>query len=103
METVSEVVQDLEEGGIRHCIQAGIDRANQGAASPSQWIDQWEVKATCLSYASGEVLSGTNIVNRDLVLDRYKEQIRQLFSGSKGPATLAANQLFQARVINIEF
>ena len=30
--SVSEVIRDLktEDGGIRHCIQAGIDRANQG-------------------------------------------------------------------------
>ena len=100
--TVSEVLRDLkqEDGGITHCLQAGIDRANQGAACPSEWIDQWEVKATCLSFASGEIHTSNHTVNRHLVIDRYQEQIRQLFSGSStscsGQATLAANQLFQA-------
>ena len=51
-----------------------------GAASPQEWIDKWEVKTTCLSYASGELDLNTGAVNRDLVLERYQSQISQLFN-----------------------
>jgi len=57
-----------------------MGRANQGAASPQEWIDKWEVKTTCLSYASGELDLNTGDVNRDLVLERYQSQISQLFN-----------------------
>ena len=101
LSTVTEVMTNIrEDGGIKHCIQvsahnsfnsfnwliflcfiqAGIDRANQSASCPSQWIDKWEVKATCLSYLTGEISQAQAQVNRDLFLSRYQTQIAQLFS-----------------------
>ena len=52
-------------------LQAGIDRANQGAACPSEWLERWEVKTTCLSYQSGELGAATSRVSRALFLSRY--------------------------------
>ena len=61
-------------------LQAGIDRANQGAACPSEWLERWEVKTTCLSYQSGELSAATSSVSRQLFLSRYQQQIAQIFS-----------------------
>ena len=61
-------------------LQAGIDRANQGAACPSEWLERWEVKTTCLSYQSGELGAATSSVSRQLFLSRYQQQIAQIFS-----------------------
>lgn len=44
--------------------QAGIDRANQQAATPTEWIDQWELKTTCLSFQTGEIEISTGAVNK---------------------------------------
>ena len=60
--------------------KAGIDRANQQAANPGEWIDQWEVKTTCLSFQSGEVVTSTGELNKRLVLSRYQSQIDQIFN-----------------------
>ena len=63
-------------------LQAGIDRANQSASCPADWIDKWEVKATCLSYFTGEISSARARVNRDLFLSRYQAQLAQIFSNT---------------------
>ena len=61
-------------------LQAGIDRANQGAGCPSEWLERWEVKTTCLSYQSGELGAATSSVSRQLFLSRYQQQIAHIFS-----------------------
>ena len=96
IKTVGEVLDNLKtDQGISHCIQvrdrdwtkmtvnlnkAGIDRANQQAANPGEWIDQWEVKTTCLSFQNGEVVTSTGEVDKGLVLSRYQSQIDQIFN-----------------------
>ena len=82
-----------------YMLQAGIDRANQGAACPSEWLERWEVKTTCLSYQSGELGAATSRVSRALFLSRYQQQIAQIFS-SRSASTPVARQF---RMQNIFF
>ena len=63
-----------------YVLKAGIDRANQSAISPDEWVDQWEIKTTCLSYQSGELITGTTAIKRKLIITRYQSQICQIFS-----------------------
>ena len=57
-----------------------MERANQQAASPREWIDDWELKTTCLAFHNGELLASQGAVNRSQVISRYQTQISQIFN-----------------------
>lgn len=94
---MAEVTGALErQEGVRHCLQAGVDRVNQAAPegtglygrllscvpSTAAWVTGWEVKATSLSYATGELLPG-GAPHTALVLARYSQQLAALFSSQE--------------------
>ena len=98
---VVQVTAALErQEGVRHCLQAGVDRVNQAAPegtglywrllscvpSAAAWVTGWEVKATSLSYATGELLPG-GAPHTALVLARYSHQLAALFSSQQEPPT----------------
>ncbi len=49
MRTVADVMENMEDG-LQFAIQAGVDRANQGAARTSHIISAWKVLAAQFSY-----------------------------------------------------
>ena len=50
LHTVADVLDHLNNGGLRHLIQAGIDRANQTFAKTSHMVGDWRVLPNQLSY-----------------------------------------------------
>ena len=50
LHTVADVLDHLNNGGLRHLIQAGIDRANQTFSKTSHMVGDWRVLPNQLSY-----------------------------------------------------
>ena len=50
LHTVADVLDHLNNGGLRHLIQAGIDRANQTFTKTSHMVGDWRVLPNQLSY-----------------------------------------------------
>jgi len=79
---VSDVLENIESG-IKHVIQAGIDRANITAERASYLVTDWEIKPTGFSYKTGEV-GQTGKLNRKLLTEKYSKQINKLFNREEG-------------------
>lgn len=81
VKTVSEVMEAVDLG-IKHVIQAGIDRTNLEAERASQLITAWEILPHCFSLATGE-LGQTGKVNRALVTEKYSRTINRMYTGEE--------------------
>merc|ERR1711879_255383 len=67
------------ENGIKHVIQAGVDRYNLSTVDRSHCILEWELKHLPFSVANGEI--GVNgKVNRSVIVSRYSSQIERMFN-----------------------
>ena len=79
VKTVAEVI-DAVELGIKHVIQAGIDRTNLEAESGSHFLKAWEILPKSFSLATGE-LGQTGKVNRAFLADKFARIINKLYTG----------------------
>lgn len=77
--TVEEVLE-AEDRGIRHVIQAGIDRANLEAENKCEYIQCWAVVARGFSPGAGELGPGGE-VRRGVVAERCAKVINTMFTG----------------------
>lgn len=82
VKTVTDVTRKMEEG-IKHVIQAGIDRTNQKAEKACQFIIEWDLKPISFSLTAGEI-GLTGKLNRRLLSEKYAKQIGHLFSRQGG-------------------
>lgn len=81
VKTVAEVL-DAMDLGIKHVIQAGIDRTNLEAERASQLISSWEILPQCLSLSTGD-LGQTGKVNRAFVIEKYQRTITRMYTGEE--------------------
>ena len=79
VETISEVLESVDLG-IKHVIQAGIDRTNLDAEEASHFITSWEVLSKSFSLQTGE-LGQTGKVNRAFVAEKYSRLINRMYTG----------------------
>ena len=79
VETISEVLDSVELG-IKHVIQAGIDRTNLEAEEASHFITNWEILSKSFSLHTGE-LGLTGKVNRAFVADKFSRLINRIYTG----------------------
>jgi len=77
VKTVSDVIKN-KEAGIKHVIQAGIDRTNQKAEKACHFIVEWDIKPISFSFITGEI-GLTGKLNRRLLIEKYAKQIGQMF------------------------
>lgn len=78
VKTVTDVVSNMENG-IKHVIQAGIDRYNLSTVDQRHCILEWELKHLPFSHANGEIgLNGK--INRSVITTRYSAQIERMFN-----------------------
>lgn len=83
VKTVMEVLEAMELG-IKHVIQAGIDRTNLEAERASQLITGWEIVPQCFSVSTGE-LGQTGKVNRVFTMEKYGRMISRMYTGYESP------------------
>ena len=57
MHTVADVLDHLNHGGLRHLIQAGVDRANQTFTKTSHMVGDWRILPNQFTYQVGARLS----------------------------------------------
>ena len=50
LHTVADVLDHLNHGGLRHLIQAGIDRANQTFSKTSHMVGDWRILPNQFTY-----------------------------------------------------
>lgn len=77
MRTVKDVLEYLDHG-VQHVIQAGIDRANQGARSTAHMIADWRIMPNQFSYETGE-LGLTGKKKRRAILEKHAACIGSMF------------------------
>jgi len=78
VKTVTDVVSNMENG-IKHVIQAGIDRYNLSTVNPSHVIREWELKHLPFSLANGEIGVNGKVI-RSAIVSRYTSQIERMFN-----------------------
>merc|ERR1719471_991933 len=67
------------ESGIKHVIQAGIDRYNLSSVDRTHLIVEWQLKHLPFSIINAEIgVSGK--VNRAMIMQRYASKIEKMFS-----------------------
>ena len=54
MQTIGDVLDHLDHG-LQHVIQAGIDRANQGARVTAHMICDWRIMPNQFTYEVSEI------------------------------------------------
>lgn len=83
VKTVTDVVSNMENG-LKHVIQAGIDRYNLSTVDRSHCISQWELKHLPFSVANAEIgLNGK--VSRAVIVQRYISHIERMFNHHVAP------------------
>ena len=50
LHTVADVLDHLNHGGLRHLIQAGVDRANQTFSKTSHMVGDWRILPNQFTY-----------------------------------------------------
>jgi len=83
VKNISDVIDNLETGGLKHVIQAGIDRANQLVSTSCRMIVDWRVMPKSFAVGTGE-LGPTLQIRRSTIVDRYSVYISQLLSQQDG-------------------
>ena len=83
VKTVAEVM-DAVDLGIKHVMQAGIDRTNLEAERGSYFLTAWEILPHSFSLASGE-LGQTGKVNRVFLADKFARTINRMYTGEDYP------------------
>ncbi|XP_023330631.1 long-chain-fatty-acid--CoA ligase ACSBG1 [Eurytemora carolleeae] len=78
VKTIKDVVDNLDSG-LKHVIQAGIDRANQLVITSCRMIVEWRVLPISFSVGTGE-LGPTLIIRRSLIQDKFSVHIQQLLT-----------------------
>merc|ERR1712106_301507 len=68
----------MGETGIKHVIQAGIDRTNQKADKACHFIVEWDIKPISFSFLAGEI-GLTGKLARRLLTEKYSKQIGHMF------------------------
>jgi len=76
--TVAEVIDSLENG-LKHVIQAGIDRANQYVPTSQHMIIEWRVLSQNFSMSTGEVGPICKL-RRAAAIDKFSSLIEQMFN-----------------------
>jgi len=75
--TIGDVLDHLDHG-LQHVIQAGIDRANQGARATAHMICDWRIMPNQFTYEGGEIgLSGK--MKRRAILEKHAACIGSMF------------------------
>jgi len=85
VKTVTDVIKNMETG-IKHVIQAGIDRTNQKADKACHFIVEWDIKPISFSFLAGEI-GLTGKLARRLLTEKYSKQIGHMF-GRQGDTRL---------------
>merc|ERR1712106_655858 len=86
VKTVTDVIKNMETG-IKHVIQAGIDRTNEKAGKACHFIVEWDIKPISFSFLAGEI-GLTGKLARRLLTEKYAQQIGRMF-GRQGDARLS--------------
>ena len=81
VKTIAEVL-DAVELGIKHVIQAGIDRTNLEAERASHFLTAWEILPHTFSLQTGE-LGQTGKVNRAFLADKLSRTINRMYTGEE--------------------
>ena len=81
VKTIAEVL-DAVDLGIKHVIQAGIDRTNLDAERASHFLTAWEILPTSFSLQTGE-LGQTGKVNRAFLADKLSRTINRMYTGEE--------------------
>jgi len=99
VKTVTDVIKNVESG-IKHVIQAGIDRANQKAEKASHFIVDWDIKPIAFSLSAGEV-GLTGKLNRKLIVEKYSKHIGKMFSKQQSSREVNEHQPFSHQLSQI--
>ena len=92
VKTIAEVL-DAVDLGIKHVIQAGIDRTNLDADEASHYITNWEILPKTFSLQTGELgLSGK--VNRAFTSEKFSRVINRMYSGESRRCRYFPNLIF---------
>jgi hypothetical protein len=67
------------ENGLKHVIQAGIDRANQMSSSTAHMIQSWKIMPMPFTYQNGEI-SVTGQMKRRTILEKYSSCIASIYA-----------------------
>jgi len=81
VKTIAEVL-DAVDLGIKHVIQAGIDRTNLEAERASHFLTAWEILPQSFSLPTGE-LGQTGKVNRAFLADKLNRTINRMYTGEE--------------------
>merc|ERR1719222_240482 len=81
VKTIAEVL-DAVDLGIKHVIQAGIDRTNLEAERASHFLTAWEILPQSFSLQTGE-LGQTGKVNRAFLADKLSRTINRMYTGEE--------------------